>query len=130
MAGLEKMRVFWEQLQRFYFAILMAGYTRWPLAGTARSEEQRLFAVDDKEIREHEFVAQTLIAKLSDLGMVVRRVRDILDLGRLIHFQTLINVELYQYQETQTLIEPLASNASSRSFASDSGNYCSTQRLA
>ena len=77
------------------------------LAGTARSEEQRLFAVDDKEIREHEFVAQTLIAKLSDLGMVVRRVRDILDLGRLIHFQTLINVELYQYQETKTLIERL-----------------------
>lgn len=77
------------------------------LAGTARTEEQRLFAVDDKEIREHEFVAQTLIAKLSDLGMVVRRVRDILDLGRLIHFQTLINVELYQYQETETLIERL-----------------------
>ena len=77
------------------------------LAGTARSEEQRLFAVDDKEIREHEFVAQTLIAKLSDLGMVIRRERDILDLGRLIHFQTLIKVELYQYQETKTLIERL-----------------------
>ncbi len=77
------------------------------LAGTARSEEQRLFAVDDKEIREHEFVAQTLIAKLSDLGMVIRRDRDILDLGRLIHFQTLIKVELYQYEETKTLIERL-----------------------
>ncbi len=77
------------------------------LAGTARRDEQRLFAVDDKEIREHEFVAQTLIAKLSDLGMVIRRERDILDLGRLIHFQTLIKVELYQYQETKTLIERL-----------------------
>jgi menaquinone-specific isochorismate synthase len=66
-----------------------------------------VFAVDDKEIREHEFVAQTLISKLSDLGMVIRRDRDILDLGRLIHFQTLIKVELYQYEEIQTLIERL-----------------------
>jgi menaquinone-specific isochorismate synthase len=77
------------------------------LAGTARSDEQILFAVDDKEIREHEFVAQTLIAKLSDLGMVIRSARDILDLGKLIHFQTLIKVELYQYQETKALIERL-----------------------
>ena len=77
------------------------------LAGTARSDERMLFAVDDKEIREHEFVAQTLIAKLSDLGMVIRSERDILDLGRLIHFQTLIKVELYQYQETKVLIERL-----------------------
>lgn len=77
------------------------------LAGTARSDERMLFAIDDKEIREHEFVAQTLIAKLSDLGMVIRSERDILDLGRLIHFQTLIKVELYQYQETETLIKRL-----------------------
>lgn len=77
------------------------------LAGTARSDERMLFAIDDKEIREHEFVAQTLIAKLSDLGMVIRSERDILDLGKLIHFQTLIKVELYQYEKTQTLIERL-----------------------
>jgi menaquinone-specific isochorismate synthase len=74
------------------------------LAGTARSEERILFAVDEKEIREHEFVAQTLISKLSDLGMVIRRERDILNLGKLIHFQTLIKVELYQYEKIKTLI--------------------------
>lgn len=77
------------------------------LAGTARSEESALFALDEKEIREHEFVAQTLIAKLSDLGMVVRKERGILDLGKLIHFQTLINVELYRYEEIETLIRRL-----------------------
>ncbi len=77
------------------------------LAGTARSDERRLFAIDDKEIREHEFVAQTLIAKLSDLGMVIRNERGILDLGKLIHFQTLIKVELYKYEKTETLIERL-----------------------
>ncbi|MGB0143515.1 MAG: chorismate-binding protein [Akkermansiaceae bacterium] len=77
------------------------------LAGTARHDERRLFALDEKEIREHEFVAQTLISKLSDLGMVIRGDRDILDLGRLIHFQTLIKVELYQYEEIRTLMERL-----------------------
>jgi menaquinone-specific isochorismate synthase len=77
------------------------------LAGTARNDERMLFAIDEKEIREHEFVAQTLIAKLSDLGMVIRHEREILDLDRLIHFQTLIKVELYKYEETKTLIERL-----------------------
>ncbi len=77
------------------------------LAGTARSDEAALFAIDDKEIREHEFVAQTLIAKLSDLGMVIRQERGILDLGKLIHFQTLIKVELYRYELIQTLIDRL-----------------------
>ncbi len=77
------------------------------LAGTARSDEGALFAIDDKEIREHEFVAQTLIAKLSDLGMVTRQERGILDLGKLIHFQTLIKVELYRYELIQTLIDRL-----------------------
>ncbi|MFT7304604.1 MAG: menaquinone-specific isochorismate synthase, partial [Akkermansiaceae bacterium] len=77
------------------------------LAGTARSDERILFAIDDKEIREHEFVAQTLIAKLSDLGMVIRNERGILDLGKLIHFQTLIKVELYKYEEIKRLIERL-----------------------
>ncbi len=77
------------------------------LAGTARSDESTLFAFDEKEIREHEFVAQTLIAKLSDLGMVVRNERGILDLGKLIHFQTLIKVELYKHEQIHSLIERL-----------------------
>ena len=77
------------------------------LAGTARNEEAEIFAVDDKEIREHEFVAQTLIEKLSSLGMVRRKERDILDLGQLIHFRTLIEVELYQHEEIGKLITHL-----------------------
>lgn len=77
------------------------------LAGTARSEEAGIFAVDDKEIREHEFVAQTLMAKLSDLGMVRKKEREILNLGKLIHFQTLIEVELYQNELIEKLITRL-----------------------
>jgi len=77
------------------------------LAGTARNEERALFALDEKEIREHEFVAQNLIGKLSDLGMVIRKARGILDLGQLIHFQTLINVELYKNEGIETLIKRL-----------------------
>ncbi|MGC6425970.1 MAG: chorismate-binding protein [Akkermansiaceae bacterium] len=77
------------------------------LAGTARSDEADIFAVDDKEIREHEFVAQTLIEKLSSLGMVRRKERDILNLGQLIHFRTLIEVELYKHEEIGKLIAHL-----------------------
>ncbi len=77
------------------------------LAGTARSDESVVFAVDEKEIREHEFVAQTLIAKLSELGMVRRRGREILDLGKLVHFQTLIEVELYRKAQLGALIQHL-----------------------
>lgn len=77
------------------------------LAGTARNEEAEVFAVDDKEIREHEFVAQTLIEKLSVLGMVRKQERDILNLGQLIHFRTLIEVELYQHEEIGKLITHL-----------------------
>lgn len=64
------------------------------LAGTARSEEREVFAVDDKEIREHEYVAQSLLAKLTDLGTPRRAPRRILDLGALVHFHTPIEVDL------------------------------------
>lgn len=77
------------------------------LAGTARSDEALIFAIDDKEIREHEFVAQTLVEKLSSLGMVRRKERDILNLGQLIHFRTLIEVELYQHENITKLISHL-----------------------
>lgn len=77
------------------------------LAGTAGSEEAEIFAVDDKEIREHEFVAQTLVEKLSTLGMVRRKGRDILNLGSLIHFRTLIEVELYKNEEIGKLMAHL-----------------------
>jgi menaquinone-specific isochorismate synthase len=64
------------------------------LAGTARREERSVFEVDEKEIREHEYVAQSLVAKLGDLGRVTCGERTILDLGELVHFLTPIEVEL------------------------------------
>jgi len=66
------------------------------LAGTARSDDRDVFAVDEKEIREHEYVAQTLVAKLAELGDITRRAREILDLGLIVHFLTLIRLELHQ----------------------------------
>ena len=64
------------------------------LAGTARSEDRDVFAVDEKEIREHEYVAQTLVSKLLHLGHLERRPREILDLGPIVHFLTLIHLDL------------------------------------
>ena len=64
------------------------------LAGTARAEDREVFAVDEKEIREHEYVAQTLVSKLLQLGRLERRPREILDLGPIVHFLTLIDLNL------------------------------------
>jgi menaquinone-specific isochorismate synthase len=77
------------------------------LAGTARSEDQEVFAVDEKEIREHEYVAQTLVSKLLDLGTVKRCSREILDLGTIVHFLTLISLELHGSQKPEGLIRRL-----------------------
>jgi len=64
------------------------------LAGTARSEDSDAFAVDEKEIREHEFVAQTLIDKLSRIGEVHRLPRETLNLGPIVHFHSPVRVRL------------------------------------
>lgn len=64
------------------------------LAGTARSEDLDAFAADEKEIREHEFVARTLIDKLSCIGEVRRLPRETLDLGPIVHFHSPIHVRL------------------------------------
>ncbi len=64
------------------------------LAGTARSEDRDVFAVDEKEVREHEYVAQTLVSKLLDLGSLERKPREILDLGPIVHFLTTIHLDL------------------------------------
>jgi menaquinone-specific isochorismate synthase len=64
------------------------------LAGTAKSEDREVFAVDAKEIREHEYVAQTLVAKLLNLGSIERKSREILDLGSIVHFLTTISLTL------------------------------------
>ena len=77
------------------------------LAGTAKAEEQEVFAFDEKEIREHEFVAQTLVSKLSDIGMVTKSERSILDLGALVHFHTPIEVFLYGDKNIEDLIKRL-----------------------
>lgn len=77
------------------------------LAGTAKADEQEVFAVDGKEIREHEFVAQTLVAKLSDIGSVTRSERAIMDLGQLVHFHTAIEVELFAPRGIDDLIRRL-----------------------
>lgn len=77
------------------------------LAGTARSEEREILAVDEKEIREHEFVAQSLMAKLADLGTLIRHERSILDLGPIVHFQTLIDVALEQPIAIDALLRKL-----------------------
>lgn len=77
------------------------------LAGTARREEREILAVDEKEIREHEFVAQSLMAKLADMGNLIRQERSILDLGPIVHFQTLIDVDLEDDISVETLLRKL-----------------------
>lgn len=77
------------------------------LAGTARLEDEDVFAVDEKEIREHEYVAQTLVSKLLDLGSLRRRDRDVLRLGSIVHFHTGITVDLAQPQQTESLLRRL-----------------------
>jgi len=77
------------------------------LAGTARAEDRDVFEVDEKEIREHEYVAQTLVSKLLDFGLLTRRSREILDLGSIVHFLTLIQVDLASDHSPEDLIKRL-----------------------
>jgi len=77
------------------------------LAGTARSEDRDVFAVDEKEIREHEYVAQTLVSKLLHLGRLERRSREILDLGPIVHFLTLIHLDLVAPMSPEDLLQRL-----------------------
>jgi menaquinone-specific isochorismate synthase len=77
------------------------------LAGTARHDDREVFAVDEKEIREHEYVAQTLVAKLTDLGRLERRPREIIDLGSIVHFLTHLRLDLHQAQSPDTLVKRL-----------------------
>jgi len=77
------------------------------LAGTARRDDRDVFAVDEKEIREHEYVAQSLVAKLTDLGYLQRCPRNILDLGSIVHFLTSIQLDLHQALSPETLVKRL-----------------------
>ncbi len=77
------------------------------LAGTARREDEDVFGVDEKEIREHEYVAETLVGKLDGLGQLSRNPRRILRLGSIVHFQTKISVQLSASLSPETLIKRL-----------------------
>lgn len=77
------------------------------LAGTARSEDSEVFAADEKEIREHEYVARTLVSKLLDLGRVERRSREILDLGGIVHFLSHIQLDLDTHLTPDELLRRL-----------------------
>ena len=77
------------------------------LAGTARTEERDVLAVDDKEIREHEYVAQSLVSKLGDIGRVRRGPRGIMELGSIVHFHTPIEVDLAGDESPAQLIRRL-----------------------
>lgn len=74
------------------------------LAGTARSDDREVFAVDEKEIREHEYVAQTLASKLQNLGKIQRHHREILDLGSIVHFLTTLSLSLDSPRTARDLI--------------------------
>lgn len=77
------------------------------LAGTARADEREVLEVDEKEIREHEFVAQALVSKLGDLGDLRRGRREIMDLGPIVHFHTPVEVELARRESIDDLIRRL-----------------------
>ena len=77
------------------------------LAGTARTEERDVLAVDEKEIREHEYVAQSIVAKLSDIGNVRRGPRGIMELRSIVHFHTPIEVELGGHESPDSLVKRL-----------------------
>lgn len=67
--------------------------TTMALAGTARPEDEGVFINDDKEIREHEIVAGSILSRLSPYGSVARTARSVLNLGTLIHFVTYLTLE-------------------------------------
>lgn len=77
------------------------------LAGTARSEDRDVFAVDEKEIREHEYVAQTLVSKLTSFGKLTRHPREILELGSIVHFLSRIEVDLAKDLPPSVLLQQL-----------------------
>jgi menaquinone-specific isochorismate synthase len=106
-AWIEENRGFAGATPELLFALNDHSLETMALAGTARSEEREILAVDEKEIREHEFVAQSLVAKLADLGTLTRQERSILDLGPIVHFQTLIDVALEDDISVDALLRKL-----------------------
>lgn len=77
------------------------------LAGTAPVERVQPFSRNPKEIREHELVADYLVATLGGLGRVVRQPREIMHLGSIVHFKSDIRVELAHPLDVDELIHRL-----------------------
>ena len=77
------------------------------LAGTAPVERVAPFAVNAKEIREHELVAGYLVDTLAELGRVTRHPREIMHLGSIVHFKSDITVELGQVPDIGSLVRRL-----------------------
>tara|TARA_R110002096_G_scaffold16106_29_gene55196 strand:- start:12948 stop:13964 length:1017 start_codon:yes stop_codon:yes gene_type:complete len=86
------------------FALHGHQLTTMALAGTAPTSQETRFEKDEKEINEHEFVAEYLIQKLGGLGIVDREPRKLLTLGTIAHFHSPIHVDLEQPQELDSLI--------------------------
>ncbi|MCB1100331.1 MAG: chorismate-binding protein [Verrucomicrobiae bacterium] len=64
------------------------------LAGTAPATARATFVEDSKQIREHQFVVDALAQCLSAFGEVKTGQREVVEFARLLHFQTLLSVEL------------------------------------
>jgi len=77
------------------------------LAGTTSEEGAAAFEVDAKEIAEHEFVADDLVAKLGPFGHVRREPRQLLALGPIAHFLSPIHVDLREEPDLGALIRLL-----------------------
>jgi menaquinone-specific isochorismate synthase len=93
------------------------------LAGTAPIERAEPFATNPKEIREHELVADYLMATLADLGEVERHPREILPLGSLVHFRSDLRVALHgQPPSVDDLITRLHPTPALGVLPRDSGN--------
>lgn len=74
------------------------------LAGTTAIAGTAAFKQDEKEIHEHEYVANHLTAKLGDLGSVRREERQLLELGAIAHFLSPIRVDLDSDPDLNALI--------------------------
>jgi menaquinone-specific isochorismate synthase len=100
-------RGFAGQSPEYLLRVLGKKVLTMALAGTARAEEREVLEVDEKEIREHEIVAQALVSKLGDLGELRRGPRGIMGLGSIVHFHTPIEVELEESVGIDSLVRRL-----------------------
>lgn len=104
--------------------------TTMALAGTARPEDEGVFINDDKEIREHEIVAGSILSRLSPCGSVSRTPRRVLNLGTLIHFVTYLTLEADRPPAARPLDSPAASHARAGFPATHGGDARPAGRLA